>query len=156
MINWQRALLAGVIAGIVFVMMEMLLITLAMGESPWGPPRMMAAIVMGENVLPPPATFDMGIVMTGMILHLVLSAAYGVLLAYLLRKASLTAGLAIGAAFGLGLYLVNFYGFTLLFEWFSMARNWVTVLSHIAFGVVAAWFYCSGQTVKSSSAVEAH
>ncbi len=30
MINWQRAILAGVIAGIVFVMMEMLLITLAM------------------------------------------------------------------------------------------------------------------------------
>jgi hypothetical protein len=40
------------------MMLQMGLVALA-GDSPWGPPRMIAAIVMGEGVLPPPATFDL-------------------------------------------------------------------------------------------------
>ncbi|MFB8830009.1 hypothetical protein ACE0DR_13370 [Azotobacter sp. CWF10] len=44
---------AGVIAGVVFLALEMLLVPLLMGGSPWGPPRMIAAIVMGRDVLPP-------------------------------------------------------------------------------------------------------
>lgn len=144
MINWQRAAVGGVIAGIVFVMMEMILVTFALDGSPWGPPRMMAAIIMGTEVLPPPATFDMGLVMAGMVLHLVLSAVYGIIVAILIRNASMGMAMGIGAIFGLALYFINFYGFTMIFEWFANARNWVTLLSHIVFGIVAAWYYRAG------------
>lgn len=44
----KAAIPAGLIAGVVFMMMEMILVA-AMGESPWGPPRIMAAIVMGRD-----------------------------------------------------------------------------------------------------------
>lgn len=49
--------------------------------------------------------------------------------------------LAVGAGYGLALYLVNFYLFTAVFPWFAMARNWVSVFAHIVFGLVAAWVY---------------
>jgi len=28
-----------------------------------------------------------------------------------------------------------------LFPWFAMARNWISIVSHIAFGLVLAWSY---------------
>ena len=57
-ISAKAALWAAIIAGIVFMMLEMIMVPVFMGGSPWGPPRMIAAIGMGKGVLPPPATFD--------------------------------------------------------------------------------------------------
>jgi hypothetical protein len=36
---------------------------------------------------------------------------------------------------------VNFYGFTALFPWFAMARNWISIFGHLVFGLVAAGAY---------------
>ena len=58
-IDARAAVLAGIIAALVFMMLEMVLVASVGGESPWGPPRMIAAIGMGQTVLPPPATFDL-------------------------------------------------------------------------------------------------
>ena len=54
-----------------------------------------------------------------------------------------SAGMAslVGAMFGLAMYLLNFYGMTRLFPWFAEARNWVSVVSHLMFGVVVADAY---------------
>lgn len=140
-VHWRAAVGAGLIAGVVFLMYEMIMMPLFMGESPWGPPRMMAAIVMGEGVLPPPATFAFGIVMVAMILHFILSIVYAFIIAELVQRASLGMAIGIGAVVGLVLYLINFYGFTAAFPWFEMARNWISVTGHILFGLIAAWAY---------------
>lgn len=50
-VDWRAAIWAGIIAGAVFVVLEMLMVPLFLGGSPWGPPRMIGAIVMGEGVL---------------------------------------------------------------------------------------------------------
>lgn len=141
-ISWKAAVLAGIAAGVVFLMLEMGLVTMT-GGSPWGPPRMMAAIVMGEAVLPPPATFDLLILMVSMAVHMVLSVALAVALAFGLEIARRWTGLAllIGDAFGLAVYVANFYAFTEIYPWFATARNLVTIVSHVVFGVVAAWTY---------------
>jgi uncharacterized membrane protein YagU involved in acid resistance len=102
---------------------------------------MIAAIVMGEGVLPPPATFDLGIIMAAVVVHFILSILFAIILAFSITRVGLGASLAVGAAFGLLLYLVNFYGFTSIFPWFAMARNWVSVFAHIVFGFIAAWSY---------------
>lgn len=105
---------------------------------------MMAAIVMGETVLPPPASFDLTIFMVPMIVHFALSVVLAFPLAWAIYRwhLSLGATLALGAAFGLLIYLVNFYPVTAaLFPWFAMARNWITIRSHIVFGNVLAWAY---------------
>jgi cytochrome c biogenesis protein CcdA len=46
-----------------------------------------------------------------------------------------------GAVFGVVVYVINFYGMTQFFPWFAEARNWVSVLVHIVFGIVAAGVY---------------
>ena len=55
--DWRAAAWSGVIAGLVFMMAEMMLVWLAMGLSPWAPLRMMTAMVLVRGILPPPADF---------------------------------------------------------------------------------------------------
>lgn len=141
-IDWKAAVYAGLIAGVVFLVMEMVMVWLFMGESPWAPPRMIAAMVLGQDVLPPPATFDVGIVLVAMVIHFVLAIIYGLILALIVHRMSLGTAIVVGAAFGLALYLINFYPIAAaLFPWFAMARNWVSIVSHIAFGAVLGWAY---------------
>lgn len=52
-IRWSAAVWAGVIAGAVFLVLEMVMVPMFLDGSPWGPPRMIAAMAMGEEVLPP-------------------------------------------------------------------------------------------------------
>ncbi|MFP4600682.1 MAG: hypothetical protein ACLFVJ_20675, partial [Persicimonas sp.] len=101
--DWRSVVLAGVIAGLVFLIIEMALVPL-LGASIWGPPRMMAAIVMGPQVLPPPATFDLAIFAVAMIVHFSLSIIYTALLGLFLRRQHVAVAGLIGAGFGLLLY----------------------------------------------------
>lgn len=140
-VRWKAAVWAGLISGVAFVMLEMMLVPLFMGGSPWGPPRMIAAIAMGKGVLPPPATFDVGVLMAAMAVHLPLSVVFTLILAWIIARFDMGVAVLIGAVFGLILYLVNFYGFTAIFPWFAMARNWVSIFSHIMFGIIAAIAY---------------
>lgn len=140
-IDWKAAVWAGLLAGLVFMMLEMIMVPVFLDGSPWGPPRMIAAIAMGNGVLPPPATFDLGILMVAVLVHFALSVAFAVPLAFVVQRMGMGAALAVGAVFGIVLYFVNFYGFTALFPWFAMARNWVSIFAHAVFGLVAAWAY---------------
>ena len=140
--NVKVGALAGLIAGAVFMMMEMGLVALS-GGSPWGPPRMIAAIVMGDGVLPPPASFDLMILMAAMAVHLMLSVVIGIGFAFIAKRFGLVMAVVVGAVVGLALYLVNFYGMTAFFPWFAMARNTISIVSHIAFGMVLGLSYRS-------------
>lgn len=143
--DWRAAVWAGLIAGLVFVMLEMGLVWMVQGESPWAPPHMIAAIALGKDILPAPGTwapFDATVLITAMVIHLLLSAALGVLGAPVLRGASIARALVLGAVFGLAIYAVNFYLIApFAFPWFVMARNWISAFSHIMFGVVFGLAY---------------
>lgn len=141
----SAAFKAGLIAGLVFLILEMLLVGTVGGDSPWAPPRMIAAIGMGREVLPPPATFDITIILVAMVIHFVLSIVFALTFARIATglRLSRTALLIAGAVFGLVLYFINFYGFTAIFPWFAMARNWISTLAHLVFGLVVAWAYLS-------------
>jgi uncharacterized membrane protein YagU involved in acid resistance len=104
---------------------------------------MIGAIILGKDVLPPPATFDFGVMMAAIILHLILSIIYALILAWIISaaKTSFWVSILIGAVFGYVLYLVNFYLLTGIFPWFANARNWVSAFTHIIFGIGAAWAY---------------
>lgn len=139
--HWKAGIWSGVIAGVVFLVLEMVMVALFAGESPWGPVRMMGAILLGEGVLPPPATFDFGVVMAAMFVHFALAIILGLVLAYLVFRLTFGTALAVGLAFGLVVYLFNFYIMTGLFPWFAMGRNWITIFAHLAFGLTLAWSY---------------
>ena len=142
-LNRKAAIVAGIVAGVAFIMIEMILVATIGGQSPWGPPRMMAAMVMGEGVLPPPATFDLGIMMVAMMIHLVLSIILGAVLGWIIShwRMSAIAAIAIGTIFGLVVYFVNFYAMTAVFPWFAMARGGISIFAHAMFGLILGWTY---------------
>ena len=139
---WRLAAIAGFIAGVVFILLEMAMVWLFQGMSPWTPVRMIAAIGMGPEVLPPPATFAIDLTLVAVVVHFTLSLVYAWLLAPFIEEVGLIKALGAGLLFGLAIYLVNFYLFTAMFPWFEMARNWITIFAHLVFGAVLAVSYC--------------
>ena len=146
-VDWRAGIYAGLIAGVVFLTLEMSMVWLFMGESPWAPPRMIAAMVLGEGVLPmppdKPATFSLGVVMTAMVIHFVLSIIYGLIgAAIVAHRMGYAAAIGLGAVCGLAIYLINFYPIAdALFPWFAMARNWISIFAHVMFGAIAGAAY---------------
>lgn len=141
--NPKAAVWAGVIAGLIFMMLEMILVAALNGDSPWAPPRMIAAIVMGKGVLPPPAPFDVLVMMVAMMVHFAMSIMLGLIFGWLISRGSMTLvkALIFGVVFGLIVYVIGFYLMTPIFPWFAMARGGISIFAHIMFGLVLGWSY---------------
>jgi hypothetical protein len=144
LLDWRASLWSGLIAGAVFMMLEMIMVPLFLGMSAWAPVRMIAAIVMGPGILPPPgepATFQLGALRVAMLVHFPLAIIYAFIGGLFFQRMATIPALIVGGLLGLLLYYINFYGFTAVFEWFAMARNWVSIFAHIVFGIAAAGAY---------------
>lgn len=102
--------------------------------------RLTAAIIVGPGALQPPSTLDWSLIGLATLIHLGLCIVYGLIFAELIRYRPQSTGtqLLAGASFGMALYAINLYGFTALFPWFSIARDWVTALTHLVFGLTLA------------------
>lgn len=138
-----KIITAGFLAGLVFVVIEMTLVPIFMGKSPWLPPTMIGAIVLGDDVLPKPndeATFDFKVIMTAVVFHQLLAILYAFPIYQLLLWFGKKNWFLVGLIFGLVIYYVNFYWMTAFYPWFAMARNWISIFSHIAFGLVVAYW----------------
>jgi hypothetical protein len=140
--SWAVAgLVAGIIAGIVFMVFEMVVAAI-MGPSPFGPPRMIGAIALGQGALPMPQPPTIGlstVLPVAMIIHFVLSAVYGVVFGAIasgigfLRSSRAMLILA-ATLFGFALWIVNFYVIApIAFPWFAMANPVVQFLAHTFF-----------------------
>ena len=141
-IDWSAAIMAGVVGGIVFMMLEMIMAPMFTGAPGiWAPPRMIGAIGLGKEVLPPPGTFHLGAVMVAMMIHFPLSIAFGIATAFIVRNLGMGAAIAVGIVLALLLYAFVFYVMTPVWPWFANARNWVSIFVHIVFGALVAWWY---------------
>ena len=101
--------------------------------------RLTAAVILGEGVLPPPSTPRWDILLAATLIHFALSIAYALVPAYLIDRLTTLTAIVGGACYGLAIYAINMYGFTLLFPWFAVARDWVTLVTHLVFGATLAW-----------------
>lgn len=139
------AVCAGVAAGILATVVQIVLWAMFTDALPaifYRDARFAAAIVLGRGVLPPPASFDVRIISIATLVHFALAIAYGLILARLIANLRTGVSLLAGAAFGLGLYAVNMYGFTAAFPWFASSREWITAVTHLVFGTALAGVYC--------------
>lgn len=151
--DWRAAIWAGVIAGIVFMMMEMIMVMIFEGQSPWAPPRMMAAMALGKDVLPPPADFDLKIMMTAMAIHFPLSVILGLIAGWIVHRLDIGIALLVGAVTGLAVYFVNFHLIApAAFPWFVQSQGWISVMSHMVFGIVLTGAYAG---LRKSTPAEA-
>jgi hypothetical protein len=140
-IHWRSAALAGIAAGVIATLVQIAWWWAASEPLPamlFRDARLTAAIVIGRQVLPPPATFDWSIMLVATLVHFSLSIAYGLTLSVIISRLSASLSLLAGAAFGLFLYAINMYGFTFLYPWFAAARDGITATTHVVFGLVVA------------------
>lgn len=134
----QMVVIAGLGAGVIATVVQLVLWWLAgmpLPETLFRDARLTAALVMGIGVLPPPATARWDILAVATLIHFFLSIAYAVIPAYLVDRVRTTPALLAGAIYGLTIYVVNLYGLTVFFPWFAVARDWVTLVTHLVFGI---------------------
>ena len=123
--------------------------------------RLTAAIVVGPGALPPPNTLDWGLIGLATLIHLGLCILYGLIFGDLIERAlkhrPTGPTLLAGGLFGMAVYTINLYGFTVLFPWFSIVRDGITALTHLVFGLTLAGSYLNicRSTDKNKSATVA-
>lgn len=142
--DWTAAVVAGLAAGALLMVLELLWAAFVAGDSPWRMSHRVAAIVGGRAMLEG-ADFGVAVVGTALVVHYLLGVGFAVALALVVAPYRLdsSAGLvaASGALFGAVLYLVNFYVMVELFPWFAPLRGLPTLLLHLLFGISAALAY---------------
>lgn len=112
--------------------------------------RLTAAIVLGREALQAPAAGGLpwGVLLVATLVHLALSVAYALPPARLAGRLHGWPALGTGAVYGLAIYVVNMYGFTVVFPWFALARDPATVFAHLVFGLALAAL-CPGLSERS-------
>ncbi|MCB8936451.1 MAG: hypothetical protein H6663_13380 [Candidatus Promineofilum sp.] len=139
--DWRAAIIAGLLAGALTMLLWVILLALTTGGSVWAPFHHVAAILLGQSVLTPSQTINFQVVLTGAVIHLFLSVLYSVILAFIIHRWGLWVGIVGGAIFGLALYVINYYTFTTLYPWFFPLRGWIALMGHIVFGAAAGGIY---------------
>jgi hypothetical protein len=142
--DWPRAVCAGLVAGALLMVLEMLWTVTVSGSSPWSTSHHVAAIVMGEKALES-STFNIGIVAVALATHYVLGVVFGLVLAIIIAgfHYEQNTGMleVLGVVFGTVLYLLNFYGMAVFFPWIADLRAWSTFIGHIIFGLTVVLTY---------------
>jgi hypothetical protein len=139
-VDWNAALWAGLISGLVFLLVDILLSAAILG-SPWVYLRIIASLILGTAVLPPPATFDLSVFLVAVVIQVLLSLVYAGLLAVIIHRWGLIVGILGGALFGFAIYLINFYTLSFFFPWFYPYRSWIILWGHVLFGALAGGLY---------------
>jgi len=142
--DWTAAAVSGLAAGALLMVVELFWSTMVAGVNPWGTTRMIAAILMGPDVLQT-SLFSIGTVAAALAIHFVLGAVLGMILAFIIAPFQLDSSMGMvllaGAVFGLLVYLFDFHVMTRFFTWFADARGWHTVVGHLIFGMAASACY---------------
>ncbi len=142
--DWTAAVVAGIGAGAVLMVLELLWAATLGDIGPWRISRMVAALVMGPGVLGS-SDFSLGLVTLALITHYAMGIASGLVIGVVIAgfhyESSLGMMLVIGAAFGAVIYMVNFHAVSWIFPWFSELRGWGTLIGHLVFGMAAALIY---------------
>lgn len=137
--NARSGALAGLVGGVVMAMWSMVVLA-ATRAGFWTPVNLIAHTIW--RGAPTDGSFRVGALLLGLMVHMVMSVAFGVVLATLATRlaGTLPALLAAGMTFGLVLWLVNQYViWPAIDETAAQAFTpWVFAIGHLMFGLVAA------------------
>jgi hypothetical protein len=140
MMDWRAAIIAGIVAGMVYLVMNMWLASEYLGNANV-PLQLPAALVMGTSVLPPAEGIASGTYLTGFLIHMSVSVLFTCVIAFCLYRWGIWIGILGGALFGLALYSISYYGIALWLPWLSPMRGWIMAVSHVVYGAVAGGVY---------------
>jgi uncharacterized membrane protein YagU involved in acid resistance len=152
------AVVAGIAGGVIFAAFEMLAAATLMGtQAVFMPLRMIGAMVLGAQALDP--TYSLVVAgVVGLAVHLILSIAFATVFALIASPLSTAGSLALGGiAFGIALWIVNFYVLAPLagWSWFPDRSNPVVqfVAHALFFGCPVGWYLGRHQRVVGSTIV---
>lgn len=158
-----HGIVGGLIAGIIFAMFEMVVAALLEGrmKALWNPLRMIAAMALGEEAMAPSYSLAKAAV-TGMVVHMMLSAAFGLAFALLVVAVpvltrSVATLVAAATAYGLLLRLVNFYVIAPVagWDWFpeKASQFWQGFVAHtFFFGTVLGTYLAATRAGRAAGA----
>lgn len=141
LVDWRAAVWAGLISGGVFLLLNIVVAPLILGGNHWAMVRLTASIILGESILPPPATFNAVALLAALVSNTGLCLLFGLFAAYVLHRGGIVMGFAGGALLGLALYGISFYTLTLFYPWFFAYRGWVMIANHVILGMLAGGIY---------------
>ncbi|MBX3187109.1 MAG: hypothetical protein KF819_08845 [Labilithrix sp.] len=123
------------VAGLVFLAVEMIGRELAHDTTALTTPVRIASLLLGEDVAR--ASTPAGLLLLALLLHAMLSLVYALVICLAVRHLPVRFGLLFGGAFGALIYVLNHHVLTPIFPAFAAARGGVAVLAHVSFGVTA-------------------
>ncbi len=137
-VDWSAAAWAGLISGLIYLVMTTTLSSLFEIEGNLIL-RMTAAILLGgDRILEDPTIATLAI---SLLIHFSLSLIYAGVIAFVIHRWGFLVGLLGGGLLGVALYGINFYAFTAQFPWFSALRGWPMAAAHFIFGAAAGAIY---------------
>lgn len=141
LVDWSAAVWAGVMAGLVFLCLNLFLVPAVLGGNAWVMVRLLASVVMGESILAPPATYDLAALIAAVVVNCGVTMAYALFIAYVIHRGGLVTGIIGGGVLGLAIYGLHFYAATYFYPWFFAFRGGVMMSCHILMGAVAGGIY---------------
>jgi hypothetical protein len=144
--DWPAACVAGLVAGAVAMIIDLLWTTLMQAGNPWHTSHLVAAMLLGPDLLQGPTqAFHANVVAVALLIHYGLGIVFGCMVAFLVsglrQESSLPMLEVVGGLFGIALYFVNFYVMASVFPWVAELRSGAYLVEHMVFGMVAAAAY---------------
>lgn len=140
-IDWGYAIVAGIVAMIVFAIVEIAFSWAMRAQSPWHPLAVFGTVTIDALLPDRHAGGGPRTIAAGAALLLVLGALSGVIVAAIVdRVGAVTAAIA-GVIFGLAMFVVDLYGFARIFPVLHDLRDWMSALAYAIQGGLAAGLY---------------
>ncbi|MBC8171530.1 MAG: hypothetical protein H7X77_07645, partial [Anaerolineae bacterium] len=108
-VTWRAIPIAGLVAGTVFLLVNVLLMPVVYQINGLLVVRYIASLVMGSSVLD---STDTGTLVVGLIVHYALSMLFTLVIAIVIHRWGLVVGIIGGALLGLAIYSINLYTMT--------------------------------------------
>jgi hypothetical protein len=149
---WTRGAMGGVAAGLIagaWLSIIMLLVNIAKNQDVWVGMKMAAMPFLGERATQP--GFDLGPVALGLLSHFAVSAIWGLLFGVLFYGLSKGATVAVGALWGVVVWIGMYYVVLPVVGLASLARSvpiGMAVANHVLFGVLVGLAFLPFQITK--------
>ena len=141
LVDWRASIIAGLVAGTIFLILNMLLIPAALDGSVEMLVRYIASILLGEQAVNPGYEYGTMTLLIAVALHYLLSILFAMLVALVVHRGGILLGLLGGTLLGGAIYLINMYAVTQIFYWFFTLESTLFLLLHLLFGAVTGALY---------------
>ena len=140
-VAWGTAMIAGIVAMIVFAIVEIAFSWAMRGESPWSPLAIFGTVTIDALMPDRHAGGGPRTIAAGCALLVVLGALSGAVLAAIVDRVGVVTTVLAGVVFGLAMFAIDLYGFARVFPELAQLRDWMSALAYAIQGVLAAGLY---------------